>query len=280
MKLIDKLKLMQALPPREAAIRNYIIAQPVRFVTLDKAVLLEELQISTSTLYRFSNKVSTSGFDQLRLTLAQELLMSDKVADTKIPDVNYPFKPTDSLQTVAVNLMALYKLSVDQTYKHLDFMDLAKAVQTLRQADEICLITTNTNTILAERFGNQLKEIGKKVRISSSPYKWKLETVNLSSKDALIINSYAGRSSKFFLNLLPDLHQRGVPIILMGSTRNPSFIPHAQNRLLMCDLEDPKEKLYSFSTDLSSEYLFDLLYAALYQDHYDDNIKNHHYIYD
>ena len=177
-------------------------------------------------------------------------------------------------------MASLYQLSVTRTVEQLDLNDLAQAVRTLKQAEEICLITSNTNTLLAERFGNQLKEIGKRVRISASPYKWKLETVSLSERDVLIINSYAGRSSKYFLGLLPDLHHRKVPVLLIGSTHNTSFMPHAQHRLLMCDLEDPKNNLYSFSTDISTEFLFDVLYAALYQEHYEDNLAKHRYIYE
>ncbi len=280
MKLIDKLKLMHSLSSAEQAIQTLIIERPVDFITRSKSDLLNELGLSSSTLYRFCHKITNQGFDQVRLRLAQELLMSTPPALTPNVDVNQPFKPEDSLQTIADHLASLYHLTVTETLQRLDLRDLAHAVHLLKKAEEICLITTNTNTLFAERFGNQLKEIGKRVRISSSPYKWKLETLSLTSKDVLIINSYAGRSSKFFLNLLPDLHQRQVPILLLGSTHNTSFMPHAQTRLLMCDLEDPKNNLYSFSTDVSTQFLFDVLYSALYQENYDDNLKKHHYIYE
>lgn len=280
MKLIDKLKLMHALSASEQAIRTLIIEHPIEFITRSKAELLSELGVSSSTLYRFCHKITNHGFDHVRLRLAQELLISDPPVMNPTVDVNAPFKPDDSLQTIVSHLSSLYYLSVSQTVARLDLNDLSQAVNTLKNAEEICLITTNTNTLFAERFGNQLKEIGKRVRISSSPYKWKLETVSLSERDVLIINSYAGRSSKYFLGLLPDLHQRKVPILLMGSTHNTSFMPHAQHRLLMCDLEDPKNNLYSFSTDVSTQFLFDVLYAALYQEHYDDNLAKHRYIYE
>lgn len=280
MKLIDKLKMMHALTSGEQAVCDFIIDHPIAFITQSKTELLTSLGLSQSTLYRFCHKISSRGYDHVRLRLAQELLMSQDPALLESVDVNYPFKPGDSLETIARNLARVYRVSVTQTMQHLDLQDLRQAVQVLRTAEEICLITSNTNTVFAERFSNQLKEIGKRVRISSSPYKWKLETVDLSERDVLIINSYAGRSSKVFLHLLPELHQRKVPIILMGSTHNTSFIPHAQYRLFMCDLEDPKSKISSFSTDVSSAYLFDVLSAALYQDHYDENLKKHLYIYD
>lgn len=280
MKLIDQLKCMHSLAPSERAIRNYIIDHPLRFVTLTKQELLNELNTSTSTLYRFCNKVSAQSFDQMRLGLAQELLKNTTSRNGNAPNVNFPFTLTDSQETVAANISHLYQFSVEETFNRLDFRDFTKIVQMLKKAEDICLFTTNSNTLFAERFSNQLKEIGKRVRISSSPYKWKLETVDLNEKDVLIINSYAGRSSKYFLPLLQDLHQRKIPIILLGSTHNASFIPHAHSHLMMCDLEDPKDKLYSFSTDVSTAYLFDLLFAALYQVNYEDNLKKRRYIYD
>lgn len=279
MNLIDKLKLMHSLSSSEEVLRQFIINESKSFVSIDKEELASKLSISSSTIYRFCNKLNVKGYDNLRLRIAQDLVKNEKNQESININYNYPFQKNDTLNTICKNILSIYEETTNDTYDNIDFNELSKAVYILKTANNICLMTSNTNTIYAEKFGIQLKEIGKNVLISSSPYKWKLETVNLSSKDALIINSYAGRSSKLFIEILPDLINRGVPIILIGSTHNKSFMPYATSRLLMSDKEDPIEKIYSFSTNVSTQYLFDVLYAAIYQENYDKNMRNHSYIY-
>ncbi|PKM64744.1 MAG: hypothetical protein CVU96_01290 [Firmicutes bacterium HGW-Firmicutes-20] len=280
MNLIDQLKLMNSLSASEELLCQFIINEARQFLHLNKSDLMKKLNISSSTLYRFCNKLNIKGFDQLKLQIALDFLKNERNNDTTTVNYNYPFEKDDSLETISMNLLSIYEETSINTFKAIDFNELEKAIHILKRAENICLMTSNTNTLYAEKFGIQLKEIGRNVWISSSPYKWKLETVNLTSKDALIINSYAGQSSKSFINILPNLVKKGVPIILIGSTHNKSFMPYATSKLLMFDREDPKEKIYSFSTNVSTQYLFDVLYAAIYQDNYDKNMTNHNYIYE
>lgn len=56
-------------------------------------------------------------------------------------------------------------------------------------------------------------------------------------------------------------------------------MPYATSKLLICDKEHPSNKLYGFSSNISSEYVLDILYCGLYQENYDENVSNHEYIY-
>lgn len=280
MNLIDQLKLMNSLSSSEELLCQFIINEGRSFVCMDRKDLTRKLNISSATVYRFCSKLNVKGYDQLKLQIAQDYLRNEINDDSKTVNYNYPFQKDDSLQTISRNILSIYEETSVNTYKIIDFQEMEKAVHILKRAENICLMTSNTNTLYAEKFGIQLKEIGKSVWISSSPYKWKLETVNLTSKDALIINSYAGQSSKSFINILPNLVKKGVPIILIGSTHNKTFMPYATSKLLMWDKEDPREKMYSFSTNVSTQYLFDILFSAIYQDDYEKNLMNHKYIYE
>jgi len=279
MNILDRCKLMKSLSPSEKMLCDFIVENSKMFVTLDKQQLIKELYISSSTIYRFSKRLQTKGIDDLRLQVAIQLIEKEESNKLKV-DFNYPFNEKDSLKTICKNLLQIYDESAYLTYKAIDIDELSNAVYLLRNAENIVLMTSNTNTFIAERFSMQLKEISKNVKISSSPYHWKLETVNLKNNDVLIINSYAGRSSKQFIELLPNLLKKGVAIILLGSTHNQTFMPYATCKLLMADKEDPIKKLHSFSTNIATSYLFDILFAAIYQENYHTNLKYHQYIYE
>lgn len=277
MKMIDKLKMMHSLPQGEDILRQFILSGN-DIIYKDKKELICELHISSSTIYRFCQKMGVKGYNELRLTLAQESLQNEK-PDKASVDFDFPFQADDSLKTVCENMLILYEESVCQTFKHIDFAEFQKAVAYIQKAGKICIATTNTNTNILEKFASQLIEIGKNVKVSSSDYMLKQESVYLCENDVFILNSYAGLTSRTYINILPMMKKKHVPVILIGSTHNSSFMPYAACKLLIYDKEDPKKKIFGFSTSISTQYLLDAIYAAVYRENYDNNLKKRDYIY-
>lgn len=278
MKIIDKLKIANNFSSSEEILRQFILKDN-SIIFMEKRDLIKNLHISTSTIYRFCQKLGLKGYDDLRIKLAQEIIINIENDDTSTINFNFPFQPNDNLKSICKNILSIYEYSPKSTFKTLDFIELQKSINIINNANTICIMASNMNVNIMEKFASQLIEIGKNVKISSTPYKWKLETVNLTKNDVLIINSYAGQSSKSFINILPNIVKRGIPIVLIGSVHNTSFIPYATYKLLMCDKEHPTEKLFGFSTSISAQYLLDIIYAAIYQKHYVENIVKHKYIY-
>lgn len=276
MKLLDRIKLLHSLTPSEELLREYIIEHFAEMIFVEEEKLKQELYISSSSIYRFCQKLEIKGYGELRILLTQEFIKSRKEVCV---NYNFPFTKNDPIMKINDNLSQLYIETIEITQSSLDEMEIKKAISILERAKNICFFTSNMNTQIAEKFRAQMKEIGKDIQISSSPYKWKLDSINLTSEDALIINSYAGHSSKQFTKILPELAMRKVPVILIGSAKNKTLMPYASSALLMCDKEHPSEKLYSFSSNLSTLYILDLLYAGLYQENYSHNFANHQYLY-
>lgn len=276
MKLMDRIKMAASLTPSEEVLQHFIIEHGREILELDERELKKKIYISSSTLYRFCRKLDIKSYDELRLTLAREYIKSEKV-----PDVNYdfPFRQNDPLSEVSKNIMTIYAESVEWTQRALDQSQLTLAVNLLSRAENIVFFVSNTNAETANRFKAQLRELGRDVTISSSPYNWKLESVNMTERDVLIINSYAGRSSGQFGEILSELKGRGVPIIMLASTHCKTLLPYATSTLLICDRESCADKLYSFSSIVSSQYILDLLYVGLYQENYESNYEKRRYIY-
>ena len=245
-------------------------------IGLEEEELRKEIFISASTIYRFCRKLDVKGYDELRLILAKEYIRCEKNSEV---DYDFPFSKTDSAEDISKNLLSIYTESLELTQNSLDEKELEKAITILKRAKNIIFFTSNINTQVAEKFDAQLKEIGKSVTISSSPYRWKLEIVNMTRNDALIIISYTGVSSGQFADILPEVKKKGIPVILIGSALNKVLMPYATSKLLICDKEHPSNKLYGFSSNISSEYVLDILYCGLYQENYDENFSNHEYVY-
>lgn len=277
MNIIDQIKLMDKLTPNERILKEYILDHLHKIVYLDKVTLQNTLYMSDSVIYRFCKKLNISGYDELRIKIAQSLL---KNQDHEInPDFNFPFMEDDTLDAICDKIAAIYKKTTDLTYQSLDFNELSKSIYYLNKSRTICLFTPNRSNEIAQGFLEHIKDFNKKVKISISPYDWKVDAYNLTENDVVIINSYAGSSSSIMLNILPTLQKKKIPIILIASTHNKKFFPYATCKLLICDKEDPIDKLYSYSSNISIQYIFDILYSGLYQKNYDENYRRRKYIY-
>ena len=276
MNLMDRIKMITTLTPSEEILRQYIVGHGREVIDLDEQELKETIYISSSTIYRFCRKLDLRSYDELRLGLAREYIRNEKESDV---NYDFPFSKDTPLSKVSRNIMTIYTESVEWTQNALDKSQLNRAINYVSRAENIVFFASNMNTETANRFKAQMKELGKDVRISSSPYNWKLEAVNMTKKDVLLINSYAGRSSSQFGQILPELKKRGVPIIMITSTHCKSLLPYASSILLICDKESCSDKLYSFSSNISSQYILDMLYIGLYQQNFDANYEKHKYIY-
>jgi DNA-binding MurR/RpiR family transcriptional regulator len=278
MGIIERIKLLDNLTTNEEAVREYVLAHPSRVVSLERSEFLAETHVSKSVLYRFCKKIGVAGYDEMRIELAQSLLR--RLDDQQQPNFDFPFDADTSLQGICQSIASVYQQSIKLTLQSLDLSELDAAVTYLRRSKTICLFMPNQTNEMAQGFLERLKDFDRKVKISSSPYDWKVDAYNLTSDDVVIINSYAGSSSDVFFSVIPQLKRKHVPIILIASTHNQKFLPYATCKLLICDEEHPIDKLYSYSSNISIQFVFDVLYSALYQDNYERNYSRRKYVYE
>ena len=277
MNIINKIELLENLTANERILKDYILENTREIIYMSKEEVEKKLFISTSVIYRFCKKLSVGGYDHLRLLISQILLRNEKKIEV---DFNFPFNKDDDLETICQNISSIYKVTIDNTYNTLDFQELKKAISYINRSKTVCLFTSYLGNEVANGFLDRIKDLNKKIKISSSPYDWKSDIYNLTKDDVVIINSYAGNTSKIFIDLLPKLKEKKIPIVLIASSHNQQFFKYASCKLLVCDKEDPVDKLHSYSSGISIQFIFDLLFSGLYQKDYDKNYKRRKYIYE
>lgn len=280
MNIIEKIKCLDHLTPNEAVLKDYLLENLDSVIDLSKNEIKVKLYISDSIIYRFCRKLDINGYDELRIQIASSLLKHNKRKNEKDVDFNFPFTKDDLLDSICEKIAIIYKSSVDWTLSALDYNELAKSIYYLNKSKTVCLFTPNSTNEMAQGFMERIKDLNKNIKISTSPYDWKVDSYNLSINDVVIINSYAGTSSDIYLKYLPKLHKKKVPIILIASSHNKDFFKYATCKLLICDKERPVEKLHSYSSNISIQFIFDILYSGLYQKNYEDNYNRRKYIYE
>lgn len=118
MDLESKIKYCTDLTPSEVQFSQYILTNRRKVIGNAMHDIIKDTFVSKSLVHRFCKKLGLSGFNELKVKLAQEI---DDVNKLKQVDVNFPFSEQDSQKNIAEKLLHLYEDTVRDTH---DFIDL------------------------------------------------------------------------------------------------------------------------------------------------------------
>ena len=269
--IIGKLKYQSNLSEQEKQLATHILANKEMVIYMSAEQLVEEADASLSTLYRLCRKLKINGFSHFKTILASEI--NQELSQTKLVDYDKPFRKEDSILDVCSNMGNLYKQSIDQTLSLLDFQELKDCIKTIKNARNIFLITTHLNVPIAETFAMHLREVGINIHVLKELDQQRL-LCSLSRKgDLAIFLSYSGVSD-YIQECIIELYKNKADIILISNNHNTKYQVYARHNLLLCSEEDNINKISTFSSYISAQFIFDLMYSLLYQDNYEWNFNN------
>lgn len=150
--------------------------------------------------------------------------------------------------------------------------DLQKAVQTIRKTSSIYVFAVSNNALITQEFAHNMSRIQKRVTVCSLQGELVYTAMNADPHSCAIIVSYSGETPilKKVINALKINH---IPIIGITNIGDNTVSKNADVVLRICTREKLYSKIATFSTDVSFEYILDLLYSCVFALHYDQNIQ-------
>ncbi|MCD7893987.1 MAG: MurR/RpiR family transcriptional regulator [Erysipelotrichaceae bacterium] len=269
MNIFSQIKQQNNLTNMEQVVADYILKYPQEVINKDIKTLAQSCYVSTSTIYRFLSKLDLQGLSELKVLISSQYKEYEKEKENV--NYNYPFKKQDTQYQIATKMSQLYDQTIAATKNLIDLEVLLKVVQKIEKAQHITLFPTVGNICAAENFQQNMKDIGIHVDVETIPYLQYMSAVPLTKNDLAIVISYANRGTAMS-DIVKELKRQNVPIVLISSTLPNDLFPYATYHLFFCSYEDTWNKITSFSTRISLQYLFDTLYACYFNRHYDENI--------
>ncbi len=269
MNILSKIKKLNHLTPNEESLIKFILNDIEHFVHLKPKEIASESYVSISSLYRLMDKLGLSGLHQFKLELISTL--QDKTQDNKSININFPIIEEDDPHQIIQNLRRLDQLSLDETMYLFDEEHLLEMVQKMCEASTINIYTSSSNIYFAKNFQFQMQEIGKLVQVPEENYFQRITAANSDESHFSIIMSFGGRGQTT-LEVIQILEDKGQAFCLIGSSENKKWIEKARYNITIPNLEDHYNKMSSFSTRLSLLYIFDVLYAMIFNQNYDENL--------
>lgn len=268
MTIFAKLLALESLTGNEKHLVDYILSEPEKVVHSRPSEIAEGAFVSLATLYRLVNKLGLNGVGELKIELLTGLRVQ---RGTEEIDYDYPIIESDSSFQIMQNLSKIYQHTVDETMNVANPEELVVIGKKMLKAETIDIYTSSANLFFAKNFKFQMQEIGVLVNVPEEAYVQELSAANSNENHLAIVVSYGGRG-KMTREILKILNDNKVEIVLITSTQSNPLSSYADHKLYLASEENHYDKISSFSTRLSLLYIFDILYAVYFSQHYKENI--------
>ena len=269
MDLFTKIKAMNSFTESEQTFIDFIFNHPYDVIQLNLQQLSKTSYFSISNIYRVMEKLEIIGLNQLILQISESLKNNENLKNI---DYNYPFQKTNTHYQILTQMLELYDQTLKNTINLIDLDVLLHTVQALKKANNIYIFPSIGNYFMAESFQQNMLEIGVKVDVIKEAYyqHWHVQLCN--ENDIVMLISYAGRTPQI-MDIVHDLNKKNIPIILISSTIHTPIDQFARYHLYFSSYEDSEEKIASFSSRISLQYLLDCIYACYFNRDYEKNLE-------
>lgn len=266
MNIRERLRNTHSLSANEQTLAEYLLKHTTEAVEMDYRQLSEQCHVSISCIFRLCRKMEVKGFNELKLLLSKEL--NEELSQYQNVDFSVPFSSDDSLESLTANIANIYKQTVDDTLRMLDFKEFRAIVETLTQARRIFFIGSGSNLLIGRSLMQKLQGIGVNIQMPSELTDGRLVCSTADRDSVALVVSYAGISS-YMLECVKALRMHEAKIVLISSRLDPKLHYYADYRLFLCSKENPQIKIANFSSACSAQFLCDLIFSAYFQQHYD-----------
>lgn len=270
MNLLEEFKRKERYTPAENNILAYIEAHRDAIAELSIQELAEKTYTSNAAVVRLCRKLGLSGFREFKVRFAQDL--EKQRLEERETDINYPFSQAEAPADIAAQLASLSISSIQTAYQNLDIKCLQEAAEKLFSARQIYLFGTGDSEIRGLSFSNKLAKIGK-YPVNTSQFQ-ELPTFCqfAQANDCALFITYSGSG----FNYLPSartLKQHGTYVILLTAHPDRALSQLADCILSFPDQENACDSIGSFYSQLSLEYLLNVLYSLIFALHYQENVR-------
>lgn len=268
MTIENMIKCCTNLTPIENKLAQYILENKEEIQTLTIENISNKLFISKAAVYRFCKKIGLNGFNELKVSLAKDIMKEDK-SDI---DVNFPFEENDTQGIIAKKILKLYEASITDTYNSIDIKELNKVVILLNNAEVIDIYTHAHNINVAENFQDKMRGIGRSVNCPKSFYEQRCVALASNKKHVAIILSYSGKAS-YLPPLIEILKNRNIDVVYIGRLGNKFYDKYIRYSLYISDKENLRNRISQFSSHIAMQYMLDIIFSCIFKKNYKKNIE-------
>lgn len=267
----EKLKLKRDFSYNECCVAEYLLNNEQLLKDLSARFIASKTYTSASSVVRLCKKLGYDGFNDFKEDYLKELKYSE--SNFQSIDPNYPFTHQDRNIVIVNKIGTLYKETIEDTLSLIDNYTLVRATNILQNAKIIYICSSGVQSELASVFRDKMAKIGKTVVIDNKLDDMFYAACYASENCCFIMISYSGET-EMLLRVAKKVSEKRIPSIAITS-----FGKNTLSSLIDCCINlSTREKLItnlgSFSINISTMFLLDILYANCFNLNHENNIEN------
>ena len=143
----------ESLGPRTRALADYVIENPMEVAGLSITQLAEATNVSEGSIINFCRQLGLKGFQQLKLSLAQEVVQP-------VQFIHEDLQPDDDTRTICRKMFHAGEQALRDTLSVLDPNAISAAVDMIRDAKRIEIYGIGSSAPIAEDAQYRMLRIG------------------------------------------------------------------------------------------------------------------------
>ncbi|WP_126424199.1 MurR/RpiR family transcriptional regulator [Asticcacaulis excentricus] len=212
------------LGPSARLVADYILQNAGTVVGMSVTELAEKTGVSEGTVINLCQQLGAKGFQQLKLSLAQELVQP-------VHFIHEDLEPTDDIETTCRKIFHSGAQALSDTLSVLDPVAMAEAVRLMTQAKRIEVYGIGSSAPVAEDANYRLLRIGLESKVVIDSHVQAISASRTGPDVAVLTISHSGATHET-LTSTRLAHEAGArTIVITNFTRSPIFA-HADVRLL------------------------------------------------
>lgn len=202
-----------SLRKSELKVAEYVLAEPALAMHSSMADLAAMVGVSEPTIVRFCRAIGCSGFQDLKLKLAQSLASGASFGQFAITE-------NDSVTDFALKIFDTTLHSLMDVREHLDTASLEKAIQVMAQARRVEFYGFGASGAVAADAQHKFFRLLLTAAAYSDPHMQAMSAVTLKETDVAICISQSGRS-KDLLTTANLVRETGAVLITLCPSQTP-----------------------------------------------------------
>ena len=271
MSIMTQLEFELEFSESEKEIARYILNHGDDVLSMSVKELAKNTYTSPATIVRLCKKIGLEGYNDFKIKYSAEL-QYDLHHSNRI-DVNFPFEKKDTHPMICHKLASLSEEVIADTIKLIDFDQLEKIVDLLYQSHDIDIYGSGNSLLAAMSFQHKMMRIARNVNLKALHGEQVFLSYNSDEKRIAVIISYSGETHDL-IQIAQILKEKKTPIIVLTTIGDNHLSHYADYILNIGSREKIFTKIAPFASQVSMEYLLNVIFSCIFQKDYDQNIQN------
>ncbi|MBO5788493.1 MAG: MurR/RpiR family transcriptional regulator [Clostridia bacterium] len=232
----------------EKRIADYLLAHADAPEPMSITELAQKCNSSEATIVRFSRRLGFSGYQEFKISLAQE---SPRAI------VSPTIEEADDCFTIFDKIVNDAYLSLERTKKTISAESLGEASELISGANRIVLIGLGSSASVAEDMAGKLLRAGCQVVAYSDTHMQAIAVSFVGPGDVVVGISHSGASKDIVESLRAARLKGAATICITGTTRSP--IMKCSDVVLLTDTEETRHSALSLSSHIARQMVVDAI---------------------